>query len=103
MTEYRIDVVASYSEDADIPGAFAALPQSHPGVPDLASQAADWVLTTSVRIPLFRQTLTVTYNIEAQAEDADKALERALEIFDEESALFPLPEPETIVANLNGA
>ncbi len=95
--KFRADVVASYPPDADLLGMFAAMPRGSDGLPEMDSKAVDWVIEESVMIPPLRQTLRVTYDIEAS--DQDEAETHALDIFDAESRRASLPTPETVIVN----
>ena len=50
-------------------------------------------------IPPLRQTLTVPYEVEGRNED--EARQFALAIFEQERRRVPLPDAETVVANLS--
>ncbi|MGO9908524.1 MAG: hypothetical protein ACLP4R_01790 [Solirubrobacteraceae bacterium] len=99
MNRYRVDVVASYPLDADILGAFARAPKTPAGIPSFETTALDWIVEESVMIPPLRQTLTVPYEVEGRNED--EARQFALAIFEQERRRVPLPDAETVVANLS--
>jgi hypothetical protein len=101
VNRYRIDVVASYRRDVELFRILANMPREPgvlPGVPHIETTAEDWEITEDAHVAPTRQTLTVTY--EAEGRDEDEARRFALAIFAQESRRAALPEPETVVANI---
>lgn len=98
VNTYRVAVVASFDQSADILATMAELDRRRNGEPP-DTTAIDITVTESVRIPPLRQTVKALYEVEGR--DEDEACAFALAIYRRESPALGLPDPETLVANID--